>query len=110
MSAENIYSKVIFTVKVAMTVRCIAQYTTPCSTAQHICALQHNATTGITHIPSVVPITIGGQLEKLGITCTVWSEAALLGLNNYCDSFKVRLDLTIGFGGWFCMFVACALG
>ena len=72
-------------VRVAMAVRCIAQHAIPCSTAQHTCALQHNATTGIIHIPSVVPAAIGGQLGQLGTTCTVWLEIALitlLGLNN----------------------------
>ena len=62
-----------------MLVRCIAQHATLRSTAQHTCALQHNATIGIKHIPSVFPAAIGGQL---GTTCIVWAETALLGLNN----------------------------
>ena len=33
--------------RVAMAVCGAAQHATPCSTAQHPCALQHNATTGI---------------------------------------------------------------
>ena len=69
-------------VRVAIAVRCVAQHTTPCSTEQHTCMLLHNATTGIIHIPSVVPAAIGGQLGQLGTTCIVWSETALLGLNN----------------------------
>ena len=36
-------------VRVAMAVCCLAQHATPRSTAQHPCALQHNATTGITY-------------------------------------------------------------
>ena len=32
------------------------------STAQHPCALQHNATTGIIYIPSIVLAVLGGQL------------------------------------------------
>ena len=68
-----------------MAVQYIAQHETPCSTAQHICVLQHNATTGIIHIPSIVPAETGGQLGKLGTTCTTCLEPALitlLGLNN----------------------------
>ena len=48
-------------VRVAMAVWCVAQHATLHSTAQYTCVLQHNATTGITHIPSVVPAAIGGQ-------------------------------------------------
>ena len=55
----DIYSR---NTRVAIAAWCVAQHATPCSTAQHICALQHNATTGITHIPSIVPAAIGGQL------------------------------------------------
>ena len=65
-----------------MALQCVAQHATLHSTAQHICALQPNATTGITHIPSLVPAAIGGQL---GTTCIIWLETALitlLGLNN----------------------------
>ena len=51
-------------VRVAIAVRCVAQYATLCSTEQHTCALLHNATTGIIHIPSIVPAAIGGQLEQ----------------------------------------------
>ena len=68
-----------------MAVQCLAQHATPCFTAQHTCALQHNATTGITHIPSIVPAAIGGQLGQLGTTCITWLKTALiilLGLNN----------------------------
>ena len=65
-----------------MVVRCIAQHTILCSTAQHTCALQHNATTSIIYIPSVVPAAIGGQLLQLGTTHIVWLEIELLGLNN----------------------------
>ena len=53
----------ITSVRVAMAVWwCVAQHATPCSTAQHTCALQHNATTGITYIPSIVLAVLGGQL------------------------------------------------
>ena len=51
-------------VRVAMAVRCVAQHATPRSTAQHTCELEHNATTGVTHIPSIVLAAIGGQLEQ----------------------------------------------
>ena len=57
-------------VRVAMAVWRVAQYATLCSIAQHTCALQHNATTGITHITSVVLAEIGGQL------CTNWYSLA----------------------------------
>ena len=72
-------------VRVAIAVRYIAQYATPCSTVQHTCALQHNTTTGIIYIPSIVPAAIGGQLGQLGqlgTTCIVWSKTALLGFND----------------------------
>ena len=68
-------------VRVAIAVRCTAQHATPHSTAQHTCALQHNATTGIIHISSVVPTAIGGQLGQLGTACTIWLETELLDLN-----------------------------
>ena len=64
-----------------MAVRCIVPYATLCSTAQHTYVLQHNATTGITYIPSIVPVAIGGQLGQLGTTCIGWSETVLSGLN-----------------------------
>ena len=57
-----------------MAERYIAQHATPCSTAQHTFVLQYNATTGITHIPSIVPAEIGGQLG------TTWLETALITL------------------------------
>ena len=50
------------TVMVAMAVWCVAQHAAPRSTAQHTCALQHNSTIGITHLPSVVLAEIGGKL------------------------------------------------
>ena len=75
-----------------MAVQCVAQHAALRSTAQHTCALQYNNTTGTTHIPSIVPAAIGGQLGQLGTTCIVWLETALLGLNNHYDSFKVSLD------------------
>ena len=68
-----------------MAVRCIAQHATPCSTVQHTCALQYNTTIGITHIPSLVPAAIGGQLGQFDTTCKTWLETeliTLLGLNN----------------------------
>ena len=72
-------------VRVAIAVRCVAQHATPHSTEQHTCMLLHNTTTGITHLPSVVPAAIGGQLGQLGTTCIIWIETALiilLGLSN----------------------------
>ena len=48
-----------------MAMRYIAQRVTPRSTAQYTCALQHNATTGVTCIPSIVPAAVVGQLEQL---------------------------------------------
>ena len=54
-----------------MAIQCVAQHATPLSTAQHTCVLQNNATTGITHIPSVVPASIGGKLEQFGTTCII---------------------------------------
>ena len=56
-----------------------AQHATLHSTAQHTCVLQYNTTTGITHIPSILPAAIEGQLG------TIWLEMSLitlLGLNN----------------------------
>ena len=47
-------------IRVAMAVQCMAQHATPRFTAQHTYTLQHNATTGITHIPSIVLAAIGG--------------------------------------------------
>ena len=55
-----------FIVSIAMAVWYVAQHVTPRSTAQHTCALQYNATTDITYIPSIVLAAIGGQL------CTTW--------------------------------------
>ena len=49
-------------VRVALAVYHIAQHATLHSTAQHPCALQHNATTGITHIPSIVLAALELQL------------------------------------------------
>ena len=51
-------------VRVAMVGQYVAQHATPRSTAQHSTHVgcMHNAATGITHIPSVVPAAIGGQL------------------------------------------------
>ena len=49
-------------VRVAVVVQRLVQHATLHSTAQHPCALQHNDTTGITHIPSVVLAKRGGQL------------------------------------------------
>ena len=61
-----------------MAVQRVAQHATPLSTAQHTYALQHNATTGITYIPSIVPAALGGQqLGQLGTTYTIWVETAL---------------------------------
>ena len=54
------------TVRVAMAVWCVAQQATLHSIAQHTWALQHNATTGITHTPSIVSAEIGRQF------CTTW--------------------------------------
>ena len=51
-------------VRVAMAVCCAAQHATPYSTAQHPCALQHNATQ-VQYIPSVVLAALGGQLCRL---------------------------------------------
>ena len=47
-------------VRVEMAVQRLAQHATLHSTSQHPCALQHNATTGTTYIPSVVTVAIGG--------------------------------------------------
>ena len=72
-------------IRVSMAVWCTAQHAILCSTAQHICALQHNATTGIIHILSIMPAAIRGQLGQLGTICIIWLEIALiilLGLNN----------------------------
>ena len=48
-------------VRVALAVQHLVQHAISCSTAQHLCVLQHNATTGITHIPSIVVAALGGQ-------------------------------------------------
>ena len=48
-------------VRVAMAVCCAAQHATLHSTAQHPCALQHNATQE-QYIPSVLLTAVGGQL------------------------------------------------
>ena len=44
-----------------MAVCCAVQHATLHSTAQHPCALQHNASQ-VQHIPSIVLATLGGQL------------------------------------------------
>ena len=65
----------------------------------------HNTTTCIAHIPSAVPAPRGGTTWK------AWLETVLntlLGLVNYIDLSKVRLDFTIGFRSWFCVFLALA--
>ena len=49
-------------VRVTLAVQRLAQYAILCSTAQHPCVLQHNATTCITHIPSVVLAELRGKL------------------------------------------------
>ena len=61
-------------------VKVLNQHETPCSTAQHICALQHNATIGIIHIPSIVLAAIWGQLGQLGKICITSLETALIKL------------------------------
>ena len=48
-------------VRVALAVQCLAQHAILHSTAQHPCALQHNATTSIIHLPSIVLAALGGQ-------------------------------------------------
>ena len=48
-------------VRVALAMQRLAQHAILHSTAQHPCALQHNATTGIIHIPSIVLAALGGQ-------------------------------------------------
>ena len=50
-------------VRVVVAMQCLAQHATLHSTAQHPCALQHNATTGIIHIPNIVLAALGGQLS-----------------------------------------------
>ena len=50
------------TVRVALSVQHLAQHEILHAIAQHLCALQHNATTGITHIPSIILAALGGQL------------------------------------------------
>ena len=52
------------TLRVAVAVQRLTQHSTPHSTAQHPCALQHNATIGITHIPSIVLSALGGELGQ----------------------------------------------
>ena len=49
-------------IRVAVAVYHIAQHATLHSIAQHLCALQHNATKVITYISSIVLTTFGGQL------------------------------------------------
>ena len=63
------------TVRVALAVQCLAQHATSCSTAQHPCVLQHNATIGITHIPRVVLAALGGQ--HCGNFGVIWLETAI---------------------------------
>ena len=44
-------------------------YTIPRSIAQHLCMLQHNATTSIIYIPSIMLAALGGQFgyNNLGV-------------------------------------------
>ena len=61
-------------VRVALVVQHLAQQATSCSTAQHLCTLQHNAT-GITHISSIVLAALGGQhCGKFGV---IWLETVI---------------------------------
>ena len=55
-------------IRVTMAVQHEAQHATPHAIAQHPCVLQHNATTGTIHIPSIVPAAIGG-IMFLGQHC-----------------------------------------
>ena len=59
-------------VRVAMAVQCLVQHATSCSTAQHLCVLQQNVITGITHIPSIVLVALGGQ--HCGNYGVIWLE------------------------------------
>ena len=52
----------ISNIRVVLAVKHLAQHAILYSTAQHPGALQHNATTGIKHIPSLVLAALGGQL------------------------------------------------
>ena len=62
-------------VRVALAVQHLAQHAALCYTAQHPCTLQHNATTGIIHIPSIVLAELGGQhCCNLGAS---WLETAI---------------------------------
>ena len=57
-------------VRVLLAVQRLAQHATSCSTAQHLCVLKHNTTTGITHIPSIVLAALGGQhCGSFGVIC-----------------------------------------
>ena len=49
-------------VRVALAVQRLAQHAVLHSTAQHPFALQYNATTGITHIPSIVLTALGDNI------------------------------------------------
>ena len=71
-------------VKIALAVQHLAYYATLCSIAQHPCVLQYNATTGITHIPSIVLEAIGGQLS-ISLLGQLWYNLVVnrnLGVNN----------------------------
>ena len=59
-------------VRVALAVQHLAQHATSRYIAQHPCALQHNATTGITYTSSVVLAALGGQ--HCGNFGVIWLE------------------------------------
>ena len=62
-------------VRVTLAVHCLAQHAKLHSTVQHPWALQHNATTGITHIPSILLAALEGQhCSNFGV---IWSKTVI---------------------------------
>ena len=92
----------VWCVRVAIVVQHGAQHTTLHSTAQHTCGLNTQHHSRYSAYTQHCASTNGGQLgqKQYKSPCQAWCV-----IINWCNLFKVRLDLITGFGNKFCIFL-----